>query len=126
VAGGGADGGQRALQPVELALVVEALGRRPLALDDVEELVGAPVPGRLVGEVAIAGLVGVVAAGDDVQGDPARVARKPGRCASSTPSRSVAFSIWLATMNPSGMDELCAMRTRSKPDCSCTRAMRSR
>ena len=53
-------------------------------------------------------------------------AMNPGRCASSTPSRSVAFSIWLATVNPSGMDELCAMSTRSKPDCSCTRAMRWR
>ncbi len=51
---------------------------------------------------------------------------KPGRCASSTPSRSVAFSTWLATVNPSGMAELCATSTRSKPDCSCTRASRYR
>ena len=75
VPAGRADRRQRALHLVELALVVEALGRRPLALDDVEELVGAAVAGRLVGEVAVAGLVGVVAAGDHVQGDPAGVER---------------------------------------------------
>src|ERR1700726_2613052 len=33
-------------------------------------------------------------------------ATKPGRCASRTPSRSVAFSTWLATVNPSGEGEL--------------------
>ncbi len=53
-------------------------------------------------------------------------AMKPGRWASSTPSRMVAFRTWSATMNPSGMDELCATSTRSKPDCSCAAASRYR
>src|SRR5580658_5110245 len=49
-------------------------------------------------------------------------ATKPGRWASSTPSRLVAFSTWSATANPSGEEELCATSTRSKPDCSCVTA----
>ena len=61
-----AHAGERAPHGVELAVDVERLGRRPRAAHDVEVLVGAPVAGRLVEEVAVAGLLLVAAAGDDV------------------------------------------------------------
>ena len=51
-------------------------------------------------------------------------ATKPGRWASSTPSRVVAFRTWSATVNPSGEEELWATSTRSNPDCSCLQASR--
>src|SRR5690606_31818243 len=65
------DGAERALEPVELALVVEGLVGGEGAPQHVDELGGAPVAGRLVLEVAVALLVDVAAAGDVVDRDPA-------------------------------------------------------
>jgi hypothetical protein len=55
---------------VELALVVEVLPVGPLLLDDLEELAAAAVARGFVDPVAVARLVGVVAAGDHVHRDP--------------------------------------------------------
>ena len=62
-----------ALEAVELAVVVDRAVGRPERAEDVEVLVGAAVARVVVEEVAVAPLVGVAAAGDDVHGDaPAR------------------------------------------------------
>ncbi len=60
------DGGEGALEAVVFALVVDRLVGRPDALDDVEVLAGAGIAGVLVQPVAVAPLLLVVAAGDDV------------------------------------------------------------
>ena len=71
--GGRADRRPAALHPVEVALVVERRLRLPLLAHHRQEVVGARVAGGLVGEVAVALLVDVVAAGDHVHRHPARV-----------------------------------------------------
>ena len=58
----------RASKLIELAVVVERRGPRPRFAHDVEVLVGAAVARVVVEEVAVALLLGVVAAGDDVDG----------------------------------------------------------
>ena len=70
---GRADRRPAALHPVEVALVVERRLRLPLLAHHGQEVVGARVAGGLVGEVAVALLVDVVAAGDHVHRHPARV-----------------------------------------------------
>jgi len=56
---------------VELAVVVERLGRGELAAQQAHELCRARVSPVVVGEVAVPLLVEPVAAGDVVDGDPA-------------------------------------------------------
>ena len=70
VAALGTDRGPRVLDFVELALVVEVLVAGPLLLDHLEELAAAAVARRFVDPVAVARLVGVIAAGDHVHRDP--------------------------------------------------------
>src|SRR5206468_9860106 len=67
----GLDVGERALDPIELAGEVEGLLRRPDAAHDLQIFVGPAVAGVVVEPVAVARLLGVAAAGDDVQGQAA-------------------------------------------------------
>ena len=66
----GPDLGRGALDPVERALVVHRRLGGPDGLQDGDVLVGAGVALVLAQPVAVARLVGVVAAGDDVDGGP--------------------------------------------------------
>ena len=114
---------------VELAPVVEGLRGRPGAHHDLEVLVGAPVALLLVEVVAVVGLLGLAAAGDDVDGDvPAREPAQPrearaatvgtitpGRCATRYPSRSECAAAKAATCSPSADDALCPTSTLSNP-----------
>ena len=67
----GRDVRHRPLDPVEVAVVVERRPGRPRLAEHPDVLGRAAVPVAVVGEVAVAGLVGVAAAADDVHGGPA-------------------------------------------------------
>ena len=64
------DRAEGALVAEELALEVEGRVLGPDAADDGHDLAGAAVAGVMGHEVALAALVGLVAAGDEVDGDP--------------------------------------------------------
>ena len=67
----GLDIGIRAVDPVELAMVIERAVAGPDPADDLEIFAGAPVAVVLGQEVAFAGLILIAGAGDDVQRHPA-------------------------------------------------------
>jgi hypothetical protein len=60
-----------ALEPIVLARVVEGRVGGPDALDDIQIFAGPGVAPIMVKIVAVAALLGVIAAGDDVNGRPA-------------------------------------------------------
>src|SRR5207249_7687871 len=62
---------ERALDPIELPGEIERLLRGPHTAHDLQIFVGAPVAGVMVEPVAVARLLAVAAAGDDVQGQAA-------------------------------------------------------
>src|SRR5205814_8701538 len=62
---------ERALDPIELPGEIERLLRGPHTAHDLQIFVGAPVAGVVVEPVAVARLLAVAAAGDDVQGQAA-------------------------------------------------------
>jgi len=60
---------ERLGEPVELARVIERLGRRPHAAQHVQIFVGAAIARVVVEPVAVTRLLGIAAARDDVQSD---------------------------------------------------------